>query len=178
MRWQDYLWLLLLGGSYLAYFLFSRKQGKQRKRPSRADRPLTRREQKAWHKLQADGYRLAEIHPEHPVTLTVDGKIKSFTYAGNFIVSRDGESYLVKITKGEEPLHWPTLRRELLLDALFFQTDGVFLYLEAKGQLQEIRFSRDEPAVNKQFLWRAALILLLAAGAAFLGHLLSSSGIF
>ncbi len=86
---------------------------------------------------------------------------------------------MVKITKGEEPLHWPTLRRELLLDALFFQADGVFLYLEAKEQLQEIRFSfQEEPAVKKQFLRRAALILLFAMGAAFLGHLISSSGIF
>ncbi len=179
MRWQDYLWLLLLGGTALAFFLFSRTQGRKRRRPRRADRPLTRREQKAWHKLQAGGYRLAEIHPEYPVTLTVDGKNRSFSYEGNFIVSRDGENYLVKITKGEEPLHWPTLRRELLLDALFFQADGVFLDLEAKEQLQEIRFSfQEEAAGKKQFLRRAALILLFAMGAAFLGHLISSSGIF
>ena len=110
--------------------------------------------------------------------MTVDGNRKNFSCAGNFIVSRDGELFLVKIIKGEEPLHWPALRRELLLDTLFFRTDGVFFYLEAKEQLQEIRFSFNEPAVKKQFLLRAALVLLLAIGAAFLGHLLSSSGLF
>jgi hypothetical protein len=178
LRWQDYLWLLLLGGSYLALYLFGRKKGKKRKKRPRSERPLTRREQQAWHKLQAGGYRLAEIHPEHPVIMTVDGNRKNFSCAGNFIVSRDGELFLVKIIKGEEPLHWPALRRELLLDTLFFRTDGVFFYLEAKEQLQEIRFSFNEPAVKKQFLLRAALVLLLAIGAAFLGHLLSSSGLF
>jgi len=74
LRWQDYLWLLLLSGSYLLYFLFNRKRRRRKKPRQWVDRPLTRREQKAWHKLQAGGYRLTEIHPALPVTMTVDGK--------------------------------------------------------------------------------------------------------
>lgn len=134
MRWQDYLWLLLLSGSYLLYFLFNRKRRRRKKPRQWVDRPLTRREQKAWHKLQAGGYRLTEIHPALPVTMTVDGKKKSFVYEGNFIVSRGGESFLVKVIKGEGPLHWPGLRRDLLLDCLFFQTDGIFFLSGSPGK--------------------------------------------
>ena len=162
----------------LLFFLFNRKRRKRAKPPRRADRPLTRREQKAWHKLQAGGYRLTEIHPGLPVTMNVDGKKKSFAYEGNFIVSRGGESFLVKVIKGEDPLYWPGLRRELMLDCLFFQTDGIFFYLEAKEQLQEIRFTfQSEPGRKERFLWKAALILLIIIGIVFLGHLLSD-GIF
>lgn len=176
MRRQDYLWLLLLSGSYLLFFLFNRKRRKLKKPLRRVDRPLTRREQKAWHKLQAGGYRLAEIHPGLPVTMIVDGKKKNFSYEGNFIVSRGGENFLVKIIKGEEPLYWPALRRELLLDCLFFQADGIFFYVETKEQWQEIRFSfQSEPGKKERYLWKAALVLLIIIGIAFLGHLLSGS---
>jgi len=178
LRWQDYLWLLLLSGSYLLYFLFNRKRRRRKKPRQWVDRPLTRREQKAWHKLQAGGYRLTEIHPALPVTMTVDGKKKSFVYEGNFIVSRDGESFLVKVIKGEGPLHWPGLRRDLLLDCLFFQTDGIFFYLEAQEKMQEIRFSfQSEPGKKERYLWQAALILLITIGFVFLGRLLKG-GIF
>lgn len=173
MRWQDYLWLLLLCGSFLLFSLLGRKRRAPRKPLQRADRPLTRREQKAWHKLQDSGYRLAEIHPGQPVTMTVDGKKREFSCQGNFIVSRGGEIFLVKVIRGEEPPSWPALQRELLLDALFFQTDGIFFYLEKRGVLQEIRFSfRGEPGLKGGLLWKAALVLVLAVAAAFLVHLL------
>lgn len=174
MRWQDYLWLLLLSGTYLLIYTSSRKRRRRLKAPRRAGSPLTRREQKAWHALQAGGYRLEEIHPSIPVKMTVDGRNKSFTYEGNFIVSKGSESFLVKVIKGDSLLTWAGLRRELLLDCLFFQTDGVFFYHEEKGQLQEVRFAfQSEPGGGRErFLWKAALALLIIIGALFLGYLL------
>lgn len=177
MRRQDYIWLLLLSGSYLLFYLFNRKRKKRKKPLRRADRPLTRREQKAWHKLQDSGYRLAEIHPALPVSMSLDGKQKSFFHEGDFIVSRGGKNYLVKMIKGEGPLNWTALRRELLLDYLFFQTEGIFLYRENKGQLQEIRFSfQSEPSAKSNFVRKAVLILLIALGAVYLGYLVVSGG--
>ncbi|HOA35322.1 MAG: hypothetical protein WBK24_00375 [Dethiobacteria bacterium] len=173
MRPQDYLWLLLLSGSYLLFFLLNRKRRKRAKPSRPADRPLTRREQKIWHKLQAAGYRLDEIHPSIPVTMTVDGKKKSFNYEGNFVVSKGGESFLVKLIKGDNPLTWTMLRRELLLDCLFFQTDGVFCYYEERGQLEEVRFAyRSEQGGKQRLLLKAALFLLIIMGIIFLGYLL------
>lgn len=177
MRRQDYIWLLLLSGSYLLIYLFNRKRKKVKKPLRREDRPLTRREQKAWHKLQDSGYRLAEIHPSLPVSMSLDGKQKSFFHEGDFIVSRKGKNYLVKMVKGEGPLNWKALRRELLLDYLFFQTEGIFLYRENKGQLQEIGFSfQSEPGAKEKFIRKAALILLIALGAVYLGYLVISGG--
>lgn len=174
LRPQDYLWLLILSGSYLLFFLYNRKRRKSARPSRRADRPLTRREQKVWHKLQAAGYRLEEVHPSLPVTMTVDGKKKSFNYEGNFIVSKDGESFLVKLIQGENPLSWSALRRELLLDCLFFQTDGVFCYHEGRGQLEEVRFALQsgQGGGRPRLLWRAALLLLVILGILFLGYLL------
>ncbi len=173
MRPQDYLWLLLLSGSYLLFFLFNRKRRKRAKPSRRADRPLTRREQKTWHKLQAAGYRLDEIHPSLPVTMTVDGKKKNFNYEGNFIVSKGGESFLVKVIKGDSPLTWAGLRRELLLDCLLFQTNGVFFYHEERGQLEEVRYAyQGEQGGKQRLLWKAVLILLIIIGIIFMGYLL------
>lgn len=177
MRWpQDYLWLLLLSGTYLLIYLFNRKRRRRSKTPRRAGSPLTRREQKAWHELQAGGYRLDEIHPSMPVTMTMGGKKKNFNYEGNFIVSKGGESFLVKVIKGDSPLTWAGLRRELLLDCLFFQTDGVFFYHEERGQLEEVRFAfQSEQKGKERLLWKAALILLIIIGIVFLGYLLKGS---
>ncbi|MGI6615832.1 MAG: hypothetical protein ACOX30_07450 [Dethiobacteria bacterium] len=172
MRRQDYLWLLLLSGSYLLFYLFNRKGKKRKKSARRVDRPLTRREQKAWHELQSSGFSLAEIHPALPVTMTVGGKEKSFNYEGNFLVTRGGKTYLVKVVRGEGPLHWPTLRRELLLDHLFFQTDGIFFYQEQKGQLQEISFSFQGEAGPRERLLRRAALLVISLGALYLGYLI------
>ena len=176
LRWQDYLWLLLLSGGCLIYYIFNRKKKSRSGAPRRVSGPLTRREQKAWHKLQESGYSLEEIHPAIPVTMTAGGKVKSFNYEGCFIVSRGGEHFLVKFAPGESSLNRAGLRRELLLDTLFFQTDGIFFYHEEKGRLEEIRFDcRSEAGGRERLLWKGALILLIITGILFLGHLLRGS---
>jgi len=172
MRPQDYLWLLLLSGSYLIFFLYSRKRRKSARPSRRADRPLTRREQKIWNMLQAAGYQLEEVHPSLPVTMTVDGKKKSFNYEGDFIVSRGGESFLVKLIKADSPSSWSALRRELLLDCLFFQTDGVFCYHEARGELEEVCFSYSREPVERPWPRKAVLLLLVIMGILFAAFLL------
>lgn len=177
MRWQDYIWLILLSGSFLLFYIFNRKSKKSRKPKPRSERPLTRREQKAWRKLEESGYRLVEIHPALPVIMSVDGKQKSFFHEADFIVSRGGKSFLVKTVKGQAPLNWNALRRELLLDYLFYQTDGIFFYREDKGQLQEIDFAfQSGPGPRSRFIGKAALIVLIALGAIYLGYLVISGG--
>ena len=117
-----------------------------------------------------------EIHPSMPVTMTMGGKKKNFNYEGNFIVSKGGEIFLVKVIKGDSPLTWAGLRRELLLDCLFFQTDGVFFYHEERGQLEEVRFAfQSEQKGKERLLRKAALILLIIIGIVILGYLLKGS---
>lgn len=176
MRWQDYLWLMLLTGAYILIYLFNRKRKKRSKAPRLTGRRLTRFEQSAWHKLQARGYQLNEIHPSLPVMLAVDGKKSTFTYEGNFIVTRGGESFLVKIKRGDAVPSPAGLRRELLLDYLFFQTDSILFYHEGKEQFQEMRFSFQSDKGNKEgFLLKAALFLIIIIGIAFLYRLVSGS---
>ena len=174
MRWQDYLMLLLLlVGAYLVYFIKQKRKPKARRR--RSGTQLARREQGAWRKLQARGYRLEEIHPFVPVTITCDRSKKDFTHEGDFTVSKGGKTYLVKVKKGDgSNLSSPGLRRELLLDYLFFLPDGLFLYDGEKEQLQELQISLAVEGYGggkEKFLWQAALAVLIIAGLAFLYRL-------
>ncbi len=177
MRWQDYLWLLLFSGACVLIYLYNKRRPRRSgSSQQRSKNPLTRREQKAWNELQAVGYRLEEVHPAVPVIMSVGEKTSSFNYDGNFIVSKGGESFLVKVMGGESPVMRAALRRELLLDCLFFQTEGVFIYHDEKG-LEEVRFAfHGEPGGGRRrLLWKGALLLLIIAGLVFLGYLLKDT---
>lgn len=174
MRWQDYLLLLLLAGAYLFYFIRQKRRPKKRRR--RPGGQLTRRELGAWRRLHERGFRLEEIHPSLAVTITEEGKKKPFSHEGDFFVARGGKSYLVKIKRGEgATLSSPGLRRDLLLDYLFFQPDGIFLYDAEKDRLRELQISLAGESgggwSKERILWQAALVVLIVAGLVFLYRL-------
>ena len=128
MQWPDYLILALLAGVYLLHFLVYRKKPQAISRRRRSRDRLTRKEEDAWRKLQAQGYRLEEIHPSVPVTLTVEQKNRQFNFTGGFTVRKGAKTYLAKVKRGEASALTSTeLRNELLLDYLFFQPDGLLV---------------------------------------------------
>lgn len=173
MVWQDYLLLLVVGGVSLFYYI-SRPRKPKRSARTRTSVQLSRREQAAWRKLQAQGYRLEEIHPEIPIALTMDRKQKEFAWEGNFSVSKGSRIYLVKVIRGEGPPSSADLRRELLLDYLVFQPRGIFLYDGEKEQLQQLDFVFNpggKRTDHKMLLVRVSLILLIAIGLVIIYHL-------
>ena len=56
MRWQDYLILLLLLGSYVIYLVVGKRRPRSRTR--RCKEQLTRREETALDRLKFKGYQL------------------------------------------------------------------------------------------------------------------------
>lgn len=179
MRWQDYVLLLLMGGALLVYFRQRRRVPRGRRSAGGGGRRrerLTRREEAAWRILQTRGYRLEDIHPCVPVTLTVEDKSRHFTHSGGFIVGKGGKSFLVKIKRGEgTPLTAAELRRELILDFLFFQPAGLFLYDGEKDRLQELHLSFGGGSAGGKAdnrLLQLSLLLLIAVGVALLYRLL------
>lgn len=179
MRWQDYLFLILLLGGFLLYIKLSRK-----KRPLSSGartgrrRQLTRREQAAWRKLQEQGFELRDIHPARPVALTCEQKSLEYIYEGGFTVKRGGKFYYVKIKRGEgSPLTSAGLRNELLLDYLFFQPEGLFLYDVEKDRLQALRFDLTAAGRSRSARQRPLTFILVSAIAlALLYHLFFSGG--
>ncbi len=177
MRPLDYLLLLLLSGAYLVYFIRRKRKPPTARR--RSDSRLSRREQSAWQKLQAGGYRLEEIHPSLPVTVSADDKKKEFTCDGDFLVSKGGQIYLVKVSRGGGvSISSPALRRELLLDCLLFQARGILLYDGEKERFQELSFLLNGGAETSRdrILWQAGLLMLIVIGIAFLYRLIFTGG--
>lgn len=124
--------------------------------------------------MQTLGYRLEEIHPAIPVTLTVENKSRRFTHSGGFTVAKGGKIYLVKVKRGEgTPLSTSGLRRELMLDFLLFQPAGLFLYDSERGRLQELSlsFSGGTGKAVNNYILQFSLVLLIAAGTVFLYRL-------
>lgn len=121
---------------------------------------------------------MAEIHPSVTVSLKVEQKAKDYTYEGDFIVSKRNQSHLVRVKRGDTSPLSASLRQELILQQLLFQTDGVFLYDSEKERLQEITLSyasagggEDKAAKGDQALWQAALFMLIIAGLVLLYRL-------
>lgn len=168
--------LLLLGGAALFYFLrYRRPRRKKRSSPGKNRGRLTRREEAAWNLLQIRGYRLEEIHPAIPVTFTVENKSRRFTHRSGFTVVKSGKVYLVKVKQGEgASLSTPVLRRELMLDFLFFRPAALFLYDSERDRLQKLSFSCGGGYMgntDNRFLL-LSLLLLVIAGVALLCRLL------
>ncbi len=173
MVWQDYVLLLVVGGAALFYYLRQKRRPKKSAR-SRTGNQLTRRELSAWRQLQAHGFKLEEIHPQIPIVIAAEAKKKEFNWEGNFSVSKNGRTYLVKVVRGDASLASAGLRRELLLDYLVFQPRGMFLYNGEKEVLQELNIIFEPGAGSggrEELLVRIILILLIVAGLALLYRL-------
>ena len=180
MRPLDYILLLLLCGAFLVYYINQRRKPKPR-RSRRPGNQLTRRESKAWRKLQVQGYKLEEIHPTVPVTVTYDQKEKGFTWEGNFTVTRGGKSYLVRVVRGDGASSATSAagREALLLDQLVFQPHGFFLYDEGKDELLELQFAFENGAGSSgrnYLLMRLGLILIITVGLVLLFRFLFGGG--
>ncbi|MEW5784905.1 MAG: hypothetical protein AB1767_07515 [Bacillota bacterium] len=171
MRPLDYILLFLLIGGYLFYYIYQKRKRKVR-RQRRPGSRLTRREQAALRKLQTRGFKLEEIHPTVPVTITYEQKSKTFDWEGNFTVAKRGKIHLVKVIRGDDAASSAAVRRELLLDYLLYQPNGFFVYDGEKEQLQELNFSFDSGGGSgggrEKLLLRLALIVLILVGLALL----------
>ena len=180
MRPLDYILLLLLCSAFLIYYLKQRRKPKRR-RSRRPGNQLTRRELKAWRKLQLQGYKLEEIHPTVPVKVICDQKEKGFTWEGNFTVTRGGKSYLVRVIKGDGASSAARAagREALLLDQLVYQPHGFFLYDEEKDELMEVKFAFEEGAgssARNYLLMRLGLILIITVALVLLFRYLFEGG--
>jgi len=167
LRPIDFIILGIIIAGYLLYLRLKSRQPRKKFATQGTREELNRNETEALKALQEKGYVLHVIHPEMPVTLTVDNhKQKTFLHTGNFTVRRRGRTYLVKLIKGNQtsPLASNDVRKNMLLDQLFFLPAGILVYNVDNKQWQEVHFSWGGSSSREKILLKVALILLIIAG--------------
>ncbi len=142
--------LIIAGGIYLAvragFFKRGGVTGRGRTGPN-----LNRAEQKVLEALEAEGYKLSRVHPfvslSYKHFTSKAQKQKEYTHAANFVVTRSGTKYLVKLVKsgtkpgGSTNPATPEFRNELLIDYLLFLPGAILLYNTDKEEMEEVRFN-------------------------------------
>ena len=172
MRPIDFVFLAVIIAGYLFYWRLKNGSNRKKKGGSFASPDLNRNEKAALKALQEEGYTLQQAHPVISVAMNVDDdKKKEFNHKINFIASRGGRSYLVKVVKGDNtsPLSSAALRKDLLMDQLFFLPAGILVYNVDNNRIQKISFSFDGYSIMEKKITRAALIILIMIGVAILG---------
>lgn len=128
-------------------------------------------ERKAGAFLQSRGYRLVAY--QHPVAyqLFVGGKEQTVSLKIDFIVSRNGKTYVAEVKSGKQApdIKTSATRRQLLEYSLAAKTDGTLLVDMESKEISEIVFPWGSPsAATAKMYW-----LLLAAAAAMLVYIAS-----
>ena len=98
-------------------------------------------EDRAGKMLAAHGYRSITQHPEIKYVWTIDGHQKNVTVTPDWLVRKDGLTYLVEVKTGEQanPNQAKT-RRQLLEYYLFGNADGVVYFDADRDVAKEVRF--------------------------------------
>lgn len=172
MRPVDFVFLAIIVAGYLLYLWLKNGWPRRKKSTPFTDTDLSRNEKAALKALQDKGYVLQQSHPVVSVTMNVDErKQKEFTHKSNLKVRKDGQTYLVKVVKGENTsaLSSASMRRDLLLDQLFFLPAGILVYNVDNNRLQEIKFSFAGYSVLEKKIIRIVLVVLIIIGIAIIG---------
>jgi hypothetical protein len=92
--------------------------------------------------LEEAGYEIQRVRPAVTVQMEIDGKAYPFELKSDFLVSRGGRRYLVRIRRDEKQarLQSKLWRGAHLRDVLAFGADGLLVLNVEKGTVQQVRF--------------------------------------
>ena len=98
-------------------------------------------EDRAGEMLEAHGYTAISQHPEIKYIWTIDGENKTVTVTPDWLVQRDGLTFLVEVkTGGQANPNQAKTRRQLLEYYLFGEADGVVYFDADRDLAKEVRF--------------------------------------
>ncbi len=125
-------------------------------------------EKKAGALLQSKGYRL--VGYQHPVSyeMQVDGRTVTVSLKIDFIVSKNGKTYIAEVKSGKlaPDIKTSATRRQLLEYSLVARTDGTLLVDMESREIAEIVFPWAGTAATGGIHW-----LLWALIAALMGYI-------
>jgi hypothetical protein len=137
VRIQDWLFLGILLLVLLIYLARSRgrRTSVQGRKPGHTDN-------RARQVLEDAGFSLLEVQPTISVNMEIQGKPHRFDLKSDYLVSRNGRRYLVRVRKDAKPvrLNAKVWRNALLRDVLLFNTYGVLVLNLEKETVSEVHF--------------------------------------
>lgn len=121
--------------------------------------------------LEARGFRVlgSQVAAEHPVH--VDDAVVRVGIRADYLVTRDGRSYVVEVKSGSlaPRVDTPATRRQLLEYRVAFDVDGVLLVDVEAERIHEVSFPRLERGARAGAGWLRILVAaLIGAGVALL----------
>ncbi|MBT9167651.1 MAG: hypothetical protein DDT19_00989 [Syntrophomonadaceae bacterium] len=92
--------------------------------------------------LEESGYEIVKIKPSLTVRMEVDDQPYPFVLKSDFIVSRGGRRYLVKLQQENKQVRLQSKlgRDSHLRDVLAFRADGILVINLKKETLSQVRF--------------------------------------
>ena len=92
--------------------------------------------------LEEAGFNLLQTQPTISVNMEIQGKPHRFDIKSDYLVSRNGRRYLVRVRKDTKPvrLNAKVWRNALLRDVLLFNTYGVLVLNLEKESVSEVHF--------------------------------------
>jgi hypothetical protein len=135
MEIKDWLILGLLSVAFLIFWFrrnFRRIGGKK---PGRSNT-------RAVQFLEEAGYDIVKVKPVISVKMDIDGRPHPFELKGDYLVSKDGRRYLVRLRRDNKAVRLQSKmwRNSLLRDVLAFGAGGILVVNVEKETLQEVRF--------------------------------------
>lgn len=135
MELKDWLILCLIVGGSVYYWL--------RRRPGRiSGAKAGKSSSRARTVLEEAGYEIVRIKPSVTVRMEIDGRPYPFEMKADFLVSRKGRRYLVRIRRDSKQarLQSKMWRGAHLRDTLAFRADGILVLNLEKETVQEVHF--------------------------------------
>ena len=159
---MEYLIVFILGlGLIWGTGLSIRTWWRRRRIHSKADHGREM-EERAGDMLENHGYQAISQHPEVTYVWTIDGQDKSVTVTPDWLVRKDGLTFLVEVKTGHQANpNQAKIRRQLLEYYLFGNADGVVYFDADRNTAKEVRF----PAVIRTHtpLWMWFTVLISAS---------------
>lgn len=121
-------------------------------------------EDRAGDMLKAHGYQAISQHPEVTYVWTIDGRDKSVTVTPDWLVRKDGLTFLVEVKTGDQANpNQAKIRRQLLEYYLFGNADGVVYFDADRNIAKEVRFPALVRAQTPLWMWFTLLISVTIA---------------
>ncbi len=136
MRQSDWLIFAVI---ILAVAVFGLRRSLRRRAGGRKPGPGDARVRQV---LEEAGFELMEVQPVLSVNMSVQGRPHRFEMKGDYLASRGGRKYLVRLRRDSKPvrLNSKAWRNALLRDVLLFGTHGALVLDLDRETVYEVHF--------------------------------------
>jgi len=132
---------LLLGIVLLGMVIYQVRQRSRRGTSVQGKKP-GHTDNKAKQIMEEEGFSLLQVQPVINVTMEIQGRPHRFEMKSDYLVSKGGRNYLVRVKRETKPvrLHSKVWRNALLRDVLLFKTYGILVLDLGKETISEVHF--------------------------------------